>query len=128
VRILVDNPVSPLVASQLRGAGHDAVHVLDYGLHDARDETIFDRAIDEDRVIVSMDTDFGALLAVRGTAKPSVVLLRRHVPRRAADQVALLLRAFASQGEALDQGAVVVLERNRARVRSLPISRPDSSA
>jgi predicted nuclease of predicted toxin-antitoxin system len=125
VRVLVDNPLSPFVASLLRDAGHDAVHVLDYGLHAAPDEAIFERAIQEDRVIVSLDTDFGTLLALGGTRTPSVILLRRHVPRRAGDQVALLLRAFASQSEALGQGAIVVLERDRARVRSLPISRPD---
>jgi predicted nuclease of predicted toxin-antitoxin system len=32
MRFLVDNPVSPLVAETLRRSGHDAVHVLDYGL------------------------------------------------------------------------------------------------
>jgi predicted nuclease of predicted toxin-antitoxin system len=67
VRVLVDNPLSPLVTSLLRDAGHHAVHVLDYGLHEAPDEAIFDRAIQEDRVIVSLDTDFGTLLALGGT-------------------------------------------------------------
>ena len=123
MNFLIDNPLSPRVAVGLRAAGHGAVHVLDYGMHAATDEAIFERAALESRVVVSADTDFGTLLALREVTSPSVILFRTASLRRADDQVALILAALPSTEAALRRGAVVVLERHRLRLRDLPITR-----
>jgi predicted nuclease of predicted toxin-antitoxin system len=116
---LVDNALSPVVALGLHAAGQDAVHVRDLALADGADVEIFERAKQDDRVLVSADTDFGALLAQYSETRPSIVLFRGATPRRPADQVALL-PAFE---EDLKSGAVVVIEPGRIRIRSLPIIR-----
>ncbi len=86
----------------------------------AADEVIFDEAARQDRELVSADTDFGTILALRRERKPSVVLFRRG-QRRPDQQMNSLLANLPSIEAALEQGCVAVLEDQRVRIRALPI-------
>jgi predicted nuclease of predicted toxin-antitoxin system len=89
VRWLLDAVLPPATADELYRLGHDAVSVLRMEIGAADDATVFERAVTDNRVIVTENfADFAALLADRqnrGQPSTPVVFVRReHLPRRGA--------------------------------------------
>ncbi|MBU1297922.1 MAG: DUF5615 family PIN-like protein [Bacteroidetes bacterium] len=122
MKFLIDNALSPDVAEGLREAGYDVAHIRDYGMQSAEDEEILELALKEDRIIVSADTDFGTLLALYQKTKPSFILFRQSFHRRPSEQILLLTDNLPSLTEYLENGAIIVIEDTRVRIRILPIS------
>jgi predicted nuclease of predicted toxin-antitoxin system len=121
LRFLLDEGLSPRLVDLLAAAGHDVVHVRAIGLISAPDPVILGRAVDDQRVLITLDTDFGALVAHSRATVPSIVLFRGEVTRWSDRQAALLLANLDAVAEDLRAGAVVVLGDSRLRVRRLPI-------
>lgn len=122
IKFLIDNALSPFFAEALQKAGYDTVHVRQMSLQSASDETIFEIAEQEGRVIISTDTDFGTILTLRKKLKPSVVLFRKLSQRRPEQQIKIFLTNLPDFIEELDQGCIVVIEEKRIRIRRLPVS------
>lgn len=121
MKFLIDNNLSPLLADALKAAGHDAVHVRDLGLQAAPDEIVLERADAGEQVLISADTDFGGLLSRSQADGPSVILIRRLVGRRAAEQAAIILANLDQVADDLTAGAMVVIREDTLRVRRLPM-------
>ena len=124
MKFLIDQNRSPRLADQLRQAGHDALHTLDLGLERAEDDELLLLAANEQRVIVSGDTDFGALLALLRRRSPSVISNCWIYLDAASLHHQEHLDDLA---EDLDQGAVVVVSDARIRVRRLPLLHDDEN-
>jgi predicted nuclease of predicted toxin-antitoxin system len=105
----------------LRTAGHDVSHVREVGLQAAADQVVLAAAEAEQRVVVSADTDFGTLLSRSGAKLPSVLLIRRLVGRRAAEQAATILANLPAVADDLEAGAIIVLTDEWVRIRRLPM-------
>jgi predicted nuclease of predicted toxin-antitoxin system len=121
MKLLVDANLSPRVVAGLQGAGFEAVHVGDLGLLTATDEEIFDRAVTDGLVVVTADSDFGMLLALRRTTSPSVVHLRHVAEFPPDDHIKLLAANLPAIAEDLERGAIASLSPVRLAVRDLPI-------
>jgi len=122
MRFLADMGVDTRVVQWLRQNGHDAKHLRDEGLHRIPNGEIFVKAISENRVIVTFDLDFGEIVALSQGEKASVILFRLH-NTRTPHLIKRLATVLADATEALEQGAVVVVEESRHRIRYLPLGR-----
>jgi predicted nuclease of predicted toxin-antitoxin system len=122
LRFLIDNALPPRLADLLLAAGHDAVHVRAYGMHAAKDEENLARALDEDRIVVSADSDFSAILAAQEAERPSFILFRETNLLVARDYIDMLLPALPMLQPELLAGCVAVFRNSRLRVRKLPFS------
>ena len=124
MKFLLDENQSPAIVDLLAEAGHDAVHVHDLDMTGSPDVAVLAAASAADSVVISADTDFGELLAFSNARGPSIVLLRRQQQRRAHEIAALILANLDDVAEDLRAGAIVVIDDDRVRIRSLPF-RPD---
>ena len=125
MRFLADMGVDIRVVEWLRNNGHDVKHLREEKLHRMPNGEIFTKAIDEDRTIITFDLDFGEIVALSRGKKASVILFRLHNTRTShlLRQLSAVLRDTA---EALEEGAIVVVEESRHRVRYFPpANRPD---
>ena len=90
MKLLLDQGLPRSAAALLREQGIDAVHTGEIGLATATDARILDQAQNENRVVVTLDADFHALLALTGASSPSVIRIRIEGLRASA--LAELLR------------------------------------
>ena len=120
IAVLLDQGLPRTAAGLLREIGWDAQHVSERGMSQAEDVAIIEVARQEGRVVVTLDADFHALLAVSGAQGPSVLRIRMEGLK--ADRVASLIeQVFAVAGNALALGAMVTVLDGKIRIKHLPI-------
>jgi predicted nuclease of predicted toxin-antitoxin system len=125
MRFLADMGVSLHVVKWLQTKGHDATHLRDEGLQRLPNGDIFLKAGQEQRIVLTFDLDFGEILAGSGGNPGSVVIFRLR-NTRAAFVIQRLEDVLTQSGPDLSNGAIVIVEDGRHRVRKLPLGNEGS--
>ena len=121
MKILLDQGTPRSAASILRDAGFDVRHTGEIGLAEAEDSEIISVAAREDRIVITLDADFHALLALSQARKPSVIRMRVEGLR--ADDFSVLVQNVLRECEGdLEIGAMISVNESQIRVRRLPVS------
>jgi predicted nuclease of predicted toxin-antitoxin system len=121
-RLLLDQGLPRSTGVLLAQTGWDVIHVSEIGMSRADDAEILNRAKADQRVCVTLDADFHALLATSGEPGPSVIRVRKEgLDAKALAE--LLLAAWPGIEDALDSGAMVTVTDRSIRIRRLPIAK-----
>lgn len=122
IKILLDQGLPRTAAHLLRERGWDVQHVSERGMSRAADVAIIDLARQEQRMVVTLDADFHALLAVSGATGPSVLRVRMEGLK--ANQVASLVeRVLALASEEINHGAMITVADGKVRIKLLPVTK-----
>jgi predicted nuclease of predicted toxin-antitoxin system len=115
--------LSPRWVATLAGAGFEALHWSTVGAVDAIDAHIMAFAAANDYVVLTHDLDFSAILAATQGKKPSVVQIRADnlSPDAIGRQV---IAALQQMSAGLEDGALLVVDPHRTRLRVLPLRTP----
>ncbi len=99
MRLYLDQMIGIDVAEALRNDGHDVVRNADAGLSRADDAQILQRAIGDDRVLVTLDQDFGdwAILPLERHRGVIRVRVRPATSQRIVDVLLPFLKAHAGR-------------------------------
>ena len=120
MKLLVDMNLSPRWVDLLIEAGFEASHWSALGARSASDAEIMGYARARDYVVLTHDLDFGTILAASRGQKPSVVQIRADdvSPETIGSRVVQAIRQVEAE---LEDGALLTVEPDRARVRVLPL-------
>ena len=120
LEFLTNMNISPLTVEQLRKNGWNIVRVSEVMDRGSKDIYILIYAQQQNKVVITQDLDFSAILALSGYEKPSLINLRLENPR--PDLVtSRIIEVVSTMERELEEGVVVTIDETTARYRNLPI-------
>lgn len=115
MKLLLDTCVWGGAKRELADRGHDVIWSGDWP-EDPGDEEILAKAYDEQRVLVTLDKDFGELAIVRGLAHCGIVRLVNIAAKRQATICSSVLTRYATE---LQVGAIITVTETHVRIRPM---------
>ncbi len=93
--------------------GHDVLLAIDVDPRTS-DEALLDRALQEERILVTEDKDFGELIFVHRLPHPTIV---RFIEMRVDEQVAAMRELLERYPAEMQGGTLIVVTKGRIRIR-----------
>ena len=115
MKFLLDQDVYALTERFLREQKYDVVTVSELGLSRAQDSDLLKLAVEQGRIFVTRDRDYGNLVFVYGVGKGVIYL--RVLPSDMDDVHAELKRVLETYSEDELAKSFVVVEKGRHRIR-----------
>ena len=119
MKFLADMGVATRIVQWLKDKGYDAVHLREEKLHRLPNGLIFEKAFLEKRILLTFDLDFGEIVALSGKNQASVILFRLR-NTRTLHIIERLEKVLSDTAQTLEEGAIVVVEETRHRIRRFP--------
>jgi predicted nuclease of predicted toxin-antitoxin system len=116
---LLANENFPLVSVHLlRQANYDIASITEDS-PGIEDPEVLARAVDEQRIILTFDRDYGELIYRLRLPAPKGVIYLRFRPHSPEEPAAILSNLFQTEGFQIE-GRFTIIERDRIRQRPLP--------
>jgi len=122
MKILIEMNLTPDWTAVLEAEDIEAVHWSSVGKPTAPDEEIMKYARENGYAVFTHDLDFGAMLALTQATSPSVLQVRAQdiLPKSIGNIVITILHKYKDE---LEQGALIVFDKAKERVRLLPLEK-----
>lgn len=118
MRCFLDENLSPILSARLNSLGHDSICAFDAGKSGKTDVEIRRFAVEQGRVLITLDGDFGDLSRYPVAQTPGVIWLKPTPPITLANIERQLLRAIELLKLRNLSGLLVVIDGDRIRTRS----------
>jgi predicted nuclease of predicted toxin-antitoxin system len=122
MKLLLNQGLPPSTAELLREQGLDAVHVSEIGYARADDSEIIELARTEERIVITLDADYHAAIALTSANFPSVIWIR-VANLRGSEYVEIITSTLTEYQETLLTGVLITIRADRTiRLKLLPIN------
>ena len=119
MKLLIDQDIARTTAELLRDLGYDAVSAREIGMARSPDLELIQYAVEHQRFIATLDSDYHQIIVTDLLPRPSVILLR--IPSPAADTASRMIDRVCSlyASELLD-GCLLTCTLKAVRIRKIP--------
>ena len=112
MNFLVDRCAGHRLTQWLHSRGHNALDARELG-PDPGDRALLERAVSENRILITMDKDFGELIHLHGSPHTGLIRLPEV---RMAQRITLVEDLILNHNQALEERAIITITSGRIRI------------